>query len=188
LIVDAISQELSASGTGTPGGSMRTAAEESRAHGHRQESIQLAKRAQEWYRSRPAATIAPFAIRVAMAQTLYVAEEWAEAGKAAAVLVREQPAHVPSLTLAAASVARVGDRALAAKYDATLATLPQGGGTLELRRAQIAALLGERDRAVQLLRDAFAHGLIMNTALHRQMDLESLRGYAPFDELMRPKG
>jgi len=27
----------------------------------------------------------------------------------------------------------------------------------------------------------------MSTGLHRQMDLEPLRGFAPFDELMRSK-
>jgi hypothetical protein len=47
---------------------------------------------------------------------------------------------------------------------------------------------GQRERAVELLSDAFARGLSMSTALHRQMDFESLRGFAPFDELMKPKG
>ena len=42
--------------------------------------------------------------------------------------------------------------------------------------------------AVELLGDAFARGLSMSTGLHRQMDFESLRGFAPFDELMKPKG
>jgi len=28
----------------------------------------------------------------------------------------------------------------------------------------------------------------MGTALHRQIDLESLRRFAPFDDLMTPKG
>jgi hypothetical protein len=28
----------------------------------------------------------------------------------------------------------------------------------------------------------------MSLALHRDIDFEALRGYAPFDELMRPKG
>jgi hypothetical protein len=59
---------------------------------------------------------------------------------------------------------------------------------MELTRAQLEALLGQRERAVALLRDAFARGLSMSTALHRQMDFESLRGFAPFDELMRPRG
>jgi hypothetical protein len=52
----------------------------------------------------------------------------------------------------------------------------------------LAALLGERERAVELLRDAFARGLSMSTAVHRLIDLESLRGFAPFDDLMKPKG
>ena len=37
---------------------------------------------------------------------------------------------------------------------------------MELTRAQLEALLGQRERAVALLRDAFARGLSMSTALH----------------------
>lgn len=47
---------------------------------------------------------------------------------------------------------------------------------------------GEREQAVERLRDAFARGLPMSLGLHRQMDLEALRGFTPFDELMAPKG
>ena len=54
--------------------------------------------------------------------------------------------------------------------------------------AQLAALLGQRGHAVELLRDALARGHSMPTGLHRQMDLESLRRFAPFVELMRHKG
>ena len=50
------------------------------------------------------------------------------------------------------------------------------------------AALGERDLAVTLLRRAFAKGVSYSSALHRQPDLRLLQGYAPFEELLRPKG
>jgi hypothetical protein len=40
---------------------------------------------------------------------------------------------------------------------------------------------------VDLLRDAFAQNAGFGIALHRDMDLEPLRGNAAFRELMRPK-
>ncbi len=55
-------------------------------------------------------------------------------------------------------------------------------------RARIAALLGERERAVSLLRDGFAQGRSYGAYLHAEYDLEPLRGYPPFEELLRPKG
>ena len=54
--------------------------------------------------------------------------------------------------------------------------------------AQLAALLGCREQAVEFLRDAFARGLSMSTSVRRQMDFETLRGFAPFDDLIKPKG
>ncbi|MGH9199968.1 MAG: protein kinase domain-containing protein [Vicinamibacterales bacterium] len=175
-------------GVGTPAGSMRLAAEELRAHGRRAEAIDLAKRSVTWYRNQPQPFFTP-ANRLALAQSLYTAEEWPEAGKAIAALLKEQPANTLYVALAGAIAARMGDRALASKHAATLSQAPSTpGGAIELRRAQLAALLGEREQAVELLRSAFARGLSMSTALHRQMDFESLRGYAPFDELMKPKG
>jgi hypothetical protein len=55
-------------------------------------------------------------------------------------------------------------------------------------RAQISALLGERDRAVALLRDAITHGARDPwDHLHSEPAFASLRGYPPFDEVLRPK-
>jgi hypothetical protein len=180
---------ITARGGGTPGGSMRLAAEELRAHGHRHESLELSKRGVAWYRNRPAQDLVGETNRFALAQTLYAAEEWAEAGKLMAPLVKERPDNMAYATLLGAIAARTGDRGAAAKSAVTLAQAPSNpGGAMELRRAQLAALLGDRDQAVEFLRAGLARGLSMSLALHRQMDLESLRGYAPFDELMKPKG
>jgi tetratricopeptide (TPR) repeat protein len=172
----------------TPAASMRVAAEELRAHGHHGESIGMAQQAVAWYRNRPPDFLTDDSNRLLLAQSLYVAEEWTEAGEITASLLRAQPDNMAYTALAGAVAARLGNRAAAMKHAATLDQAPSTpGGTSELRRAQLAALLGRREQAVSLLRDAFARGLSMSAGLHRQMDLESLRGFEPFDELMKPK-
>jgi len=182
-------QTIPMRGTSTPADSMRVAAEELRAHGRRAESIELAKRAVAWHRNRSADFLAAAANRLSLAQSLYVAEEWAEAGAITSSLLGEQPANITYTALAGAVAARVGDRNAAMTFAASLASAPSSpGGQAELRRAQLAALLGQRDQAVELLRDAFARGLSMSLGLHRQMDFEALRGFAPYDELVKPKG
>jgi hypothetical protein len=50
-------------------------------------------------------------------------------------------------------------------------------------RARIAAALGERDRAVDLLREAFAEGQALAWGTHGDYVFERLRGYAPFEQL-----
>jgi hypothetical protein len=55
-------------------------------------------------------------------------------------------------------------------------------------RARIAALLGEKERTVALLKEAFSQGRNYGVYLHRDIDLMPLWDYAPFKELLRPKG
>ncbi len=58
-------------------------------------------------------------------------------------------------------------------------------------RARIAAILGDRDEAVRLLREQFKEGRPWAEALqqfHAEVDFESLQTYPPFQELIRPKG
>ena len=55
--------------------------------------------------------------------------------------------------------------------------------------AQIAAALGERERAVELLRETIAgSGAFYSMQFHSNRNLESLWDYPPFRELLRPKG
>jgi hypothetical protein len=41
---------------------------------------------------------------------------------------------------------------------------------------------------MELLRDAYARGRAFTIFLHRDMDLEPLRDYPPFQEFIAPKG
>jgi hypothetical protein len=58
-----------------------------------------------------------------------------------------------------------------------------------INRAQIAAVLADRNRAVELLRDAIAQGAVDPwDHLHSEPGFAALHGDPPFDELLRPKG
>jgi TolB-like protein len=88
-----------------------------------------------------------------------------------------------------AIAARQGQRDAALHIAASLGTLsrPYLFGRHTMWRARIHALLGERETAVALMRESLAQGFHAH-ALHADIDLEGLRGYRPFDDLMKPKG
>jgi hypothetical protein len=61
-------------------------------------------------------------------------------------------------------------------------------GDRTANRASIFALLGERERAVELLQLAHAEGAsFQSSAFHARIGLEPLRGFDPFEEFVRPK-
>src|SRR5437763_602588 len=88
-----------------------------------------------------------------------------------------------------ATAARQGNREPALRVDRTLAgsKRPYLFGRHTVWRARIRALLGEREVAVGLLREAIAGGYPHVHALHIDLAFESLRDYPPFQELMKPK-
>ncbi len=102
----------------------------------------------------------------------------------------EFPNHEEYVGLLGAIAARRGDHVTAEKLAATLAgieavtALP--GHAATINRAKIAALLGDRARAVSLLKDAYGEQGTLE--LHGDIDFEGLRDYARFQELTRPKG
>lgn len=89
--------------------------------------------------------------------------------------------------------AKLGDRAAAQRIEGELAsaTPRYERGTPELLRAQIAAALGERDRAVSLIRQGIGLGLGLSSVggdLFGNENLEPLYGYPPFEQLIAPAG
>ena len=89
--------------------------------------------------------------------------------------------------------AKLGDRDAALRAEQALAgTSPRyQRGTPLLLRAEVLAALGERERAVQLLRQGLGLGLGLESlggALLGNPDLEPLFGYPAFEELLRPTG
>ena len=161
---------------------------ELRAHGHREASLKVAEGIVAWCRERPPAEAADY--RGEVMSALIFAERLSEAKAIADVLLAENPDDIDLRLAAGMLAARLGDAAQARRIEAELAALTTpylyGGHTLS--RACIAAQLGEEDRAVTLLRDAFGQGLQFSIHIHRELCLEPLWGYPPYEELMKPKG
>ena len=65
---------------------------------------------------------------------------------------------------------------------------PYSFGQPALWRARIAAQLGDPGETVNLLRLALANGARVFPYFHRDADLEPLRDFAPFRELLEPVG
>jgi tetratricopeptide (TPR) repeat protein len=65
---------------------------------------------------------------------------------------------------------------------------PYFNGNASCRRARIAAILGEKDQAVKLLAQAFSEGLDHGAWQMREIDFLPLRGYQPFEEIIKPAG
>jgi len=85
------------------------------------------------------------------------------------------------------------DRSVATRFAKQIEVQTRPGGGRGLGwwlRARIAAALGDRDEAVELLRDAFARGAgwSQRLDLHRDPAFAKLRGYAPFERLRTPQG
>ncbi|PWB70343.1 MAG: hypothetical protein C3F15_13930 [Holophagae bacterium] len=167
---------------------MLIAASELRAHGHREASLKVAEEIAAWCRERPAAEAADY--REVLMSALIFAERWSEAKAIADALLTENPDDIDVRRVVATLAARLGDAAQARGIEAELAALtrPYLYGVHTYSRACIAAQLGEKDRALTLLRDAFGQGFQFSVDIHLDFDFEPLWGYPPFEELMRPKG
>jgi serine/threonine protein kinase/tetratricopeptide (TPR) repeat protein len=174
--------------SGTPGAIMRFAAEELRAHGQANAAIPILDRAIQWFKARSPDEV--HTIREDFAYTLCDAGRWEEAQIQFDTLASESPRDIDSQGMLGVIAARQGDREKAMRVSEWLQNLkkPYLLGRPTYNRARIAAVLGERDRAVALLRDSFLQGVRMLVYLHTDPDFESLWDYPPFQELIKPKG
>jgi tetratricopeptide (TPR) repeat protein len=173
-----------------PGDVMVGAAAELRAHGFGAASLDAAERAIEWYRSRPAEEKATGWHRYNLAHAFYLSEQWDGARLLFEELASEAPSDVNLRGFLGVLAARRGDVEAARTISEGLTGTAARGdfGRDVYWQACIAALLGERERAMELLRDAYARGRAFTIFLHRDMDLEPLRDYPPFQEFIAPKG
>ena len=155
------------------------------AYGHRQQSLAYAGEAVAAYQAMSEQELQAKVVYYLYA--LRVAERWEEYGAFAARCVeerpgdREQPWFRSCVGMAAA---HRGDRAAAT---AILGQLEAEGEYNPA--AYVAAHLGERDRAIELLRRSLADGVFTYTQIrHWDLDLQPLWDYPPFQGLIRPKG
>jgi tetratricopeptide (TPR) repeat protein len=186
------------------------AALELRAHGRADSAHRVMQRAIDWYRDRLGEDPEQVDTRFGLAQCLYWADLWSEARELLSRLIAEIPEEgVPwrgvgtatdfdYLGLSGAVAARQGHPDEALRISEKLAAIKHPNllfGQPTLWRARIAALLGDHDLAVDLLREAISQGLMpLDLAqglgyamwLHRDIDFESLRSYPQFQSLIAP--
>ncbi len=176
-----------------PGRALARMALELRAHGNTDASFDVVDQAMTWLADRPAAVRDGPAGRELFGQLLYQRERWSEAANVWDALpdpLADSSALAGLLGERGCAAARLGDRPKAVALGQRLArfsALPLSQEAT-VYRAQIAAVLGDRDDAVELLKRAFASGQPYGIWVHREMDLEVLRGFGPYEQLVRPKG
>ena len=170
-----------------PTGVLANAVLELRAHGRKEDARRIGERLAAELRVGPPERVKR--VRVDLALTLVHLDQFPEALAIFRTLVAEDPANLEPKGRLGGLLARLGRAAEARKVEADLAGLarPYLYGQPTFWRACIAAQLGEKDRAVDLLREAFSQGYPFSLELHREIDLEPLRGYPPYEELVKPK-
>lgn len=163
---------------------------ELRAHGHANAAREALHLALERLRVHSPDESARVNHRYNVGQTLYWLEQWEEARDVFLQLDAENPNSVDYTGYIGVVAARLGNIDDASRISDELAALdrPFLWGSHTRWRARIAAVLGDSAQAVELLRRAFNEGSMYDLELHRNVDFESLRNYAPFQELIRPKG
>jgi hypothetical protein len=181
------------------GSVMRETALELAAHGYPREGRAVLDRELAWLASRPAAEQATEFVRFERAQTLYAADLVDSSRVVVEQLNREDPKNENYAGLLGVLAAQRGDRAEAERLDGVLAGLERPRGTAAFWRACIAARLSDRDLAVAHLERARSQGnsLFQNAmdrtywhilGPHVEPSFAALRGYPPFEALVRPKG
>ncbi|PYO35300.1 MAG: hypothetical protein DMD74_07670 [Gemmatimonadetes bacterium] len=187
----------------TPTDVMVRAAAELRAHGHAATADTVLARARRWLAARPPAEAASAAHRSHVALVAYAAGRLDDArrefegllgegptGRSASLhFVNEGLGSMDYLGYLGAIAARQGNREQALRVERRLAGAerPYFFGRHTIWRARIHALLGERELATTLVREALSRGYPHADELHTEIDFESLRDYPPFQELLRPK-
>jgi tetratricopeptide (TPR) repeat protein len=171
-------------------GLMSLVAAELRRHGHREASLEVAQRAVDWYLMRPAEEMNDPFRRYSLMELYYQAERFADAEPLAEELVAQYPTNIDYVGYLGTLAARRGDVTEARRISHSLGELGDvyDHGNHTYWQACIAAQLGEAERAMLLLRDAFSQGRSFDLWLHRDMDFEPLWDYPPFQEFIRPKG
>jgi tetratricopeptide (TPR) repeat protein len=178
------------SSSGTPGDVMLEAAWELRAQGHMVAYQEIADQAVDWCQNRLRMKEVNEAMHSDLATALYTAEKWDEAQTVFEELAEDNPENIEYKGRIGLLAARRGERDKALKIFKELESIdrPYLFGEHTYMRARIASLHGEKEQAVVILRNAFAQGLQYGAYLHHEMDLEPLRNYKPFQELLKPKG
>ncbi len=175
-------------GHGSVWGVMITAIDELKAHGYAEESAALAEEALEWQRNR--VTVEGSAVESRrLARSLFCAGHWEEAHALYEELALADPDNIDNQGYLGVLAARMGnrERALHIKKALLARDVPYELGSDTYWAACIAAQLGEREEAMDLLRRAFTEGADIGLLVHRDPDFEPLWDYPPFQRFIEPR-
>jgi tRNA A-37 threonylcarbamoyl transferase component Bud32/Flp pilus assembly protein TadD/TolB-like protein len=172
---------------GQPASLLRQAGIELIAHGSRAEGEVLLRESLDWMITHPEDG-APS--RRFVAHGHYLLGEWDEAEGLLRQLAAEHPESLSVQGGLGILAARRGNAPEAVRISHWLAELdrPYLRGSNTYWRARIAALLGEPEAAVRLLRQAWQEGWHVFELLHNEPDFDPIRNHPSFRELARPKG
>ena len=175
----------------TPHAVALSAARELVAHGHPDAGRRIAEDLAEWVRQRPASEERDSLVVTALLATGRFASVYPLAKR----LLAADSANLAYLTWVGVSAAAMNDGAEVSRVSRALAEMRRPGpeGAVLYGQAAIAAALGERARAVTLLREAIRNGVgIVRGADVFEDDADpfflSLHGYPPYDDLVKPAG
>jgi tetratricopeptide (TPR) repeat protein len=162
-----------------------TVASELRAHGHSEEATRVAEQALRWLDGLDTTLAGSVPMQMLRGEALTLLERWSDASAVLAKVAASAPSSIDARSEIGVIAARRGDAKAAQTMIDELARFnrPYVRGAHTLGRARIAAALGDRERTLDLLREAFAEGQPLAWPLHADHAFEALRGYGPFDEL-----
>ena len=115
----------------------------------------------------------------------YYTGRWNEARAGYEHLLAEDSTSIKAHSALGALAVRRGDHAEADRMEAWLAA--HEGPRTTRARARMAALRGDRQRAVDLLRESFHQRLAGRMFLHLDPDFASLHDFPPYRELLGPE-
>jgi tetratricopeptide (TPR) repeat protein len=183
------SYEFPPSQSWNPGDLMRLAGMGLRAYGYLEDSSQILHRALLWYEAQPQDVKKTRSHRYDVARILYHLEKWWEAQEIFKDLYDENPDYLPNFGYLGTIAARMGNEEEALRISEELKNIdrPYLHGENTYWRSRIAALLGEKEQAIELIRDSLLQGQTYNI-LYWNMDYECLEDYPPYIEIKKPKG
>jgi serine/threonine protein kinase len=160
-----------------------------RAYGYHEDSFQILHRALDWNEDRPQEEKKTRPHRYAIANIMYYLEEWEEARAIYQRLYEESHNSITSLGCLGVAIARLGDTVKAKRISEELKNIdrPYLNGSNTRWRSEIAAILGDKEQALKLIRDALSEGQSYRILIWN-INYESLEDYQPFIELKEPKG
>jgi DNA-binding SARP family transcriptional activator len=163
---------------------------EAAAHGHEDWVPSIRARALVWYASLTPSEREHEAPVFGLTWVLHSVGAWPELEARVEQLAKAAPTDLRWLTFRALIAAHRGDTTTARSIDRTLADLAATPGPrqpiLVASRARIAAMLGDRKAAIELLSEALAHGFPFSGYMHTEPSLASLHDDEAFKRLITP--